>query len=81
MMMEIDLAGVAGAFTAGQIATSVLGATSVQFTEAPQDARARLLGTRFDQAPVCDDANRLVGWVHTDALARGRCQAVEATGD
>jgi hypothetical protein len=54
-------------FHAGQMATALGGAVTVQQGESAKVARRRLVEARFDQAPVMD-GRRVVGWVATDDL-------------
>jgi len=56
-----------GSFSAGHIATGVVGAITVDSNESGDIARQRLEDKRFDQAPVVFQG-RVVGWVATSQL-------------
>jgi hypothetical protein len=56
-----------GFFHAGHIATDLKGAITVDQGERASAARERLVGHRFDQAPVILQ-ERIVGWVLTSSL-------------
>lgn len=56
-------------FRAGQVATSLAGATKVRCGESPREAYALLTSRNFDQAPVFQGAKKCVGLVRTTSLA------------
>lgn len=59
-------------FTAGQIATALEGAVTVSIDEDPKRAAARLGAHRFDQAPVVQGVDTVMGWASSYYLARAQ---------
>ncbi len=71
MMIQTTSSEPLRTFRAGQIATSIGDAVTIELHEEPEQAATRLESRRFDQAPVMNQ-NHVYGWVRTDRLQAAR---------